>query len=61
MSNGTIGTFTLEDGTVVAIAVMGMSEVQNINGSKELHVSIAPVIPGGGPGGGEPVPVPKAA
>lgn len=56
-----IGTVAV-NGVEIGIEVVGTSEVQNINGSKDLHVSIAPVIPrGGGPGGGEPAPVPRAA
>lgn len=57
----TIGTVTV-NGVEVGIEVVGTSEVQNIDGSRELHVFLAPVIPGGGgPDGGEPLPIPKAA
>lgn len=58
-----IGTVTLEDGTVVEIEVAGTSMVQNIQGAMECHVSLRPILPRGprGPDGGEPLPVPRAA
>ena len=56
----TIGTITV-GGVEIDIVIVGTSEVRNIDGSKQLHVSIAPVFPDGGPGGGEPLPVPRAA
>jgi hypothetical protein len=47
----------------VEIEVVSVSEVQNINGSREAHVIIRPVIISGpgGDGGGEPLPVRRAA
>lgn len=51
-----IGTVVV-NGMTFGIEVVGTSEVQNINGAREIHLSIAPVFLGGGPDGGEEIPV----
>lgn len=48
-------------GIKVGLEVTGTSEVTNINGSKELHVHIVPIIPRGPGGPGEPMPIAEAA
>lgn len=45
----------------VEIQIVGCSEVQNINGTKELHICIAPILPRGPRGPGEPLLKPRAA
>lgn len=56
----TIGTVTYE-GVEIGIEVVGTSKVQNINGAWEMHLSLAPVLPRGPGGPGDPLPMPRAA
>jgi hypothetical protein len=48
-------------GVRIELKITGTSEVQNINGSKEIHLHIEPVIPPGPRGPGEPIELPRAA